>query len=102
MSFEPASDLSQSGSRIAASRALGSLAMNISYSILPLRYRASVPPGMKGFPRSFLSTTFVSTRLAFGKRRDSSAGLAAAALFTETEAEGFGSSPQEDRRRSRG
>src|SRR6266404_5807617 len=51
---------------------------------------------MKVLPRSSLSTTFVSTRLAVGKRRDSSAGLAAAAFFTETEVEGFGSSPQED------
>src|SRR5438309_1482568 len=50
---------------------------------------------MKGFPRISLSTTFVSIRLALGKRRDSSAGLGAAAFFAETGAEGPGWSLQE-------
>src|SRR5262249_36328097 len=50
---------------------------------------------MNGFPRSSLSTTFVSTRLALGKRRDSSAGLGAPAFRTGTGAEGCDWSLQE-------
>src|ERR1700730_4927723 len=72
---------SQSGRIRAASPDVAAFARNMSYSVLPLRYCTSVPPGMKGFPSSSLSTTIASTRFTFGKRRDSSAGLGAETCF---------------------
>src|SRR5258708_3183216 len=51
---------------------------------------------MKGLPRSCLSTNAAPTKLAMGKRRDSSWGLGGSAGGA-----GFGSGLQEVRRRAR-
>src|ERR1039458_2274213 len=50
---------------------------------------------MNDLPRSWLSTTSLSTRLSKGKRRDSSVGLLTAAGLAGSGADGFGSPSQE-------
>src|ERR1035437_6662109 len=50
---------------------------------------------MNDLPRSWLSTTSVSTRLSKGKRRDASVGLLTAAGLAGSGADGFGSPSQE-------